>query len=976
MEFNKPQIKYVKVNDKYLCQIQNVTQQNNRQAQTQKECLIFVMDVSASMGKHINNAHAAFRNLVLSNKIENTLIATFGQRSTVSKYVGNKIQHWNCPQPENTTQLGTTIRSVFEHIIGTKDKTLFQIVIASDGEVHDLNQVLSYVENINTAQLNQHVIQVSSIRIGKEGDTRALTCFSVFHNHPTQEQQVIDIPSCPNNLALENELTNVFIHFSEGHNCYSNNITSSGNNLSRFPFDANLVNTLDINNNDYFICTQNNEIFIDGIKVEMVEQTNLNESDILSYLKLIEQKVRTVKVLGNDKFLVNIIPFLNSLQEVLKGSECLENKELSKMVQIKRNALKTQGSIINQILQLVNIDNVHKLNAQQQAQFLRQIDSSTQSGRRLAKRSNENTDDIGNILINGVKKILTGYHKIENENEDDDVPRSFFSISSSIEILNEAVDEIKDDLEMFSMEDILRCFGQIGLCFKAKIGNYPDPWQFKVQKVYNCYLGQHDIYEASIMANNDTEKCYLKVPGSQNIITGVDVIYYANNELYFKIRVVNKLHCSIAMRKIVADIPNDDIALKTAVIFQQIHQMMKEPLEKSIKDLWYNIQTLKFIINDKVNEIFGEEVVKALTLSNMDAYFTGDLNISSINKIIALLLVSNVKVDLPKLARSLLSLDCYHHIKSIEYIERDQAINNIFQINMDNRTIAKEPFEKEPDVVEFYDKYDSTHLMNVVKQYNNSYSKIINFVKFLGAYYNSNSLDELIKNVKLERNNNVFGIDVPIDLFVTANTIQAIQSPKLEYRVDVDKRLMLLEDISSNENIDKYFKSIVSNIFKVDYEKQLITKKFYEKERENAIQIELLTWECELDVFISKLNEFIPLRDNEKYQLLLKSFNENNDIPLLREKIWILCICKNIGDNPNPIPDERTESFVWNRGNVVSLTDLNSFKTMWNYDALSELKWDDMYDAWLKCARIHRYRESDIPNRHGHCNSNPYLGFK
>ena len=36
-------------------------------------------------------------------------------------------------------------------------------------------------------------------------------------------------------------------------------------------------------------------------------------------------------------------------------------------------------------------------------------------------------------------------------------------------------------------------------------------------------------------------------------------------------------------------------------------------------------------------------------------------------------------------------------------------------------------------------------------------------------------------------------------------------------------------------------------------------------------------------------------------------------------------------------------------------------------------KWLDFETELRSAVQIHVYRESDIPNRHGHCNSNPYI---
>lgn len=947
-------VSYVNLGDQKLCQITGI--QNKEQ--TMDPVIFYILDISGSMGCRAQYAQESFKRIIVENNIPNVVVATFGKYSNIKAYKGNEIRKWLKFELEGDTRLFDTIKNVFKYISEIKEKRLFQIVIVSDGAVFDLSDVLKYVSEINPEKLNQHIIQVSAIRIGTSGDTRALSCFSVFHNHPTCEPQIIDVSGNCTQNELENALITIFGNFAEGRACYSGQIISNSNDLCRFPFDPLLVNTLDVNNNDYFICSSADPIItFEGRPLLLVQRKTFCESDIVQYMKIIEQKVRTIKVLGDNKFLKNIVPFLNNLTKSLK-EDSPDVSNLSKMARIHRDILKSQGTIINRILQLINIDGVHKFNSQQQAQFLRQIDETTQSGRRLAKRANENPNDVLSILINGIRRILNGY---QETNLDTDV-RSFLSLSSSTDILNEALLEMKDDLDMFNLEDLLQCFGQVGICFRAHIGNYPDPWQFKVEEVYTCFLGQHDIYIAS---NADRP---LKVPESNKIITGVDVISYDNVKNYVLERSVNKLHCSIAMRKTVADIPNDDIALKTAVIFQMIDQVMEQPLEKSIYDLCYNINTLRDIIGNNSNNIFGEEIIGALLLPNMDAYFTGDLNVSSINKIIALLLVNRSKVNLQKLARSLLSLDCYHHIRLID-CPREAIITKAFQINMDNRTLAKEPFEKEPDNIEHYDKYDEGNVVLVSQSYWNRYNKIINFIKFMHVFSVSEDPNTLLANIRNQHMNicQIFGIssEISLELFITANIIQALESHKLECRVNVSERRMLLAPLLTLENISAYFKSIVSNIFRVDYEKQLALKHNNEVERENIVQIEQLIWSCEIDEFVNKLNEFIPQRDCNKYMLLIDALSREVMIPLFQDKIWVIVLCKVPG----------SDDIIWNRGNMCSKRDFELFKEIWNNNDLSSLDWKELDHKWFVAPRIHQYRESDIPNRHGHCNSNPYLGL-
>ena len=128
-----------------------------------------------------------------------------------------------------------------------------------------------------------------------------------------------------------------------------------------------------------------------------------------------------------------------------------------------------------------------------------------------------------------------------NQSINIDQPISFLTIASSFDIMTEAAAELMPNLQIFSLEDLLQTFGQVGICFKSRTANYPDPWMFRVTKVYDCYLSQQDLYAAFM------SKTQLKVPGTDSIITGVDVIN--GTDAYVCNRIVNQIHCSVAMNQ-------------------------------------------------------------------------------------------------------------------------------------------------------------------------------------------------------------------------------------------------------------------------------------------------------------------------------------------------------------------------------------------------------------------------------------------
>jgi len=169
----------------------------------------------------------------------------------------------------------------------------------------------------------------------------------------------------------------------------------------------------------------------------------------------------------------------------------------------------------------------------------------------------------------------------------------------------------------------------------------------------------------------------------------------------------------------------------------------------------------------------------------------------------------------------------------------------------------------------------------------------------LHAYYASDSLELLIENIKKFQTlsvSEIFGIDYDIELFVTANTVQAIKFPELKFRVNIEERKMLVPELITLEQTIEYLKSVVRNEYILDYEQQLANKKQIEKENATKIEINKLIEEVDIDVFIAQLNEFIGQRDSPKYTQLIKEMFllGHNDISYLREKFGLWHYVENL----------------------------------------------------------------------------------
>ena len=424
---------------------------------------------------------------------------------------------------------------------------------------------------------------------------------------------------------------------------------------------------------------------------------------------------------------------------------------------------------------------------------------------------------------------------------------------------------------------------------------------------------------------------------------------------------------------VAAVIPADDIALEAAVLFQQIHQVIMRPLEKTVHNTWHNIMCLKQIIANRFDQIFGSEVVAALSKPNMAAYFTGDLDISSITKIIALVLAitddTYAKIDTQILARALYSLDAYHFIKSKDNIDRDGVIKQIMEIDFDEcRTVPAEPFEPEPVIITFNDSYDLEHISASAASYHNEYDKITNFMHFLIQFRKSNSIEQLVTLIKTPIvPSTIYGFDpnMTFDTFLAANTLQALQCTKLEHRVDVSNRKVLLAPIISLSAVDELFANTVRAFYAADYAKQLKQKIHNEVERTTIVQLEQLIWSCDMIEFGAKLNEYIVQRDSEKYQQLVSKLFNTENIPLLQEKIWVMVLCK--------IRNSTSNQVVWNRGNMANHKECMSYEKIWDSDLTGIIPWTDFISEWnnLNTILYHNVYRDGMANRHGHANVCP-----
>jgi len=122
--------------------------------------------------------------------------------------------------------------------------------------------------------------------------------------------------------------------------------------------------------------------------------------------------------------------------------------------------------------------------------------------------------------------------------------------------------------------------------------------------------------------------------------------------------------------------------------------------------------------------------------------------------------------------------------------------------------------------------------------------------------------------------------------------------------------------------------------------------------------IELLTTTYDPDVNENPIL-LIPNRDGDVFDSLLSQLmdEKRKDLPKQLEKLFVVFLGRNLKGEK-----------VWCNGNPMR-GDISRFRTFCTLIG-GDLSVCDIFDTIRASAR-HQYRDSDIPNRHGHCNSFP-----
>lgn len=183
---------------------------------------------------------------------------------------------------------------------------------------------------------------------------------------------------------------------------------------------------------------------------------------------------------------------------------CLATPGTYKPLQLLRQSRNKFTAITEKLKQLKNTEGVKRLDSQSQANYLRSISSDSRAGKRASK-IDANSDIAQTVRkeFGNLKKYISEIDHVDDSEHE----RSFVSLETTCNSLRSIARDISDDeIERFSVEELLSLVNIVGLAVNSKVGDYPDPKLYWPTKVSFTFCSVSDVTAASPMTLSSPDK--------------------------------------------------------------------------------------------------------------------------------------------------------------------------------------------------------------------------------------------------------------------------------------------------------------------------------------------------------------------------------------------------------------------------------------------------------------------------------------
>ncbi|KAJ3069611.1 hypothetical protein HDU98_007322 [Podochytrium sp. JEL0797] len=996
---------------------------------------VILLDNSGSMGEYVQR----LGNWILPKMLQNlgykptdkTTLITFESSSVVYETTVAKLATLRLG-PAGGTNLSPGIHNLaavlMSSIGGEAQPNSIRLLTVSDGEISDAKQSLLAAENLkqwtDSFQLN---IESQAVRFmsstSANPDTRALC--SLLQLNTTAFGTAIDVLARSTVDSIASQMASVFSDVGQ-RNVATLESATGALLFKQTPWTAEnlasvkLVEGINCLWLDHPLSSQ--DIRVKGIPesaIQVVEHSvdavewKVYEGVLKDKIDAFINQIKVLKVLDTAEAqskVANIRAYFEGLERFLSLRQVMESEKvedgllvhgLAKRVsRLKAMIQKRSQSILQQLLEIANDSKVGKLNSAQQAAYLRSV-SVSKTSKGLAKRAMNSDGGLEFDSIARAEVVAMHAHLHELDGVDDSQhEKSFYSFDTTLGGIQTVCSLVDDQfIHEMTAHEILEFLNIVGIPCENKIGDYPDPSTFHVDKIYlGSFISLSDVLVHQVQGHGQK----LFVPGSDQQQEIMNVIpYFEDTRIAaFYRKYAPKLleyTASIGMRRVIADVPMTFGYTLLAGFWKCIQLCKTNKTEVLGK--------LLVCLSDSVTPCVGGYFKHLLPLFDpcMAAQCApgrcvdigGDGVYSCLVPLMHFIKLDSLGYQqemLPKVLHALYSYESwncirklYRHQENGDEIIQDM-LDKLLGVNvLSTRTVPQPLFEFEPEPVQFHDTW------RVNEQYFKELRSRISHVEdicLLGPVLSiladsaataSEKVERLRKQVPVPSVTWItqsLRIEYSYNLFQVYNLVQALVFKTKQSRIN-DEGIVLLQSLGDAaagvEMISQYVRERHEQQYQLDMKAK--------REQETAILtsdlVNLLVRTSSINVFCDSFRDGLQKGEckveiantsSPGYpDLMAKLLDVSSSVvPLQVAKVWGLLL----GRKPaNKNKHEKEGEVIWNNGNVLAFVDLCKFQAVFDHHG-KEAQWKVARKEYMD-RRQHAYRFSNVPNQHGHSNLKP-----
>ena len=498
-----------------------------------------------------------------------------------------ELPHFKLPR-----QGSTQMRDVFAHLPArlTPGRRT-NILVVSDGAVHDQEASVAAASAI-AAQLTalMPIVTAAAVRLitsaRAEPDTRALAAWLQFNTAAGERSAIadLDVHRLPDLDGVVDDMASLF---DGAATASAFTLTTDPPAIHVQPWDATAVGTtyLKPGPNAIFLAAQPDTVLLNGERVRVTLAPEPVTTDTLAALvgdrvDAFLAKLRVLKVIASEQAteeMQRIVAFWQGFEAALAPPAdfaplLAEGGLRSRRQYLLAATQRKLKSITNAMRAVANDDRVARLNASQQADYLRTTQVGSKNGRGLAKRAEAAGLDFDRTVRDEIRAMAAHLHELEGV-DDSQWSVSFFSQATTLDGVREVCALASADaFDSLLAIELLELLNLVGVCVAAPVGDFPDPMTYRV----DALLPGACVSVADLTVAEKGRGGRLLHPTSrQPIANAVPLFEDVRLQRFLQRHAPSTLECiaSVGMRRMICEVPKTLPYTMCAAIWQLVGAM-------------------------------------------------------------------------------------------------------------------------------------------------------------------------------------------------------------------------------------------------------------------------------------------------------------------------------------------------------------------------------------------------------------------